>query len=144
MPTALNLATEHLERECRWIDLLLHRQVLRLRALRDQAPDKFRGLYIADAEIDALLAGAEDSAAADQIASLTEQIDILEQENAVCLDQSPELPLAKLKTRFVLSPFECHILLIALAPELDLRYQMLYAYVQNDVTRKSPTIDLVL
>jgi hypothetical protein len=144
MHTALELAAEHLQRECRWLDVLLQRQVLRSRALRDQAPDKFRGLYIADAEIDELLTEDHDAAAAEQIASLTEQIRILTQENDLCFEESPGLPVAQLRTRFGLSQFEFRILLIALAPELDLRYQTLYAYVQNDVTRKSPTIDLAL
>lgn len=143
MHTALELAAEHLQRECRWLDALLERQVLRLRALRDQAPDKFRGLYIADDEIDELLTESGDPGSA-QIASLTEQIEILRRENDLCLDESSGLPLAELRTRFGLSQFECRILLIALAPELDLRYQTLYAYTQNDVTRKFPTIDLAL
>ena len=144
MQTALELAAEHLNRECRWLDLLLQRQVLRLRALCAQAPDKFRGLYIADAEIDALLAEDEDSVVAEQIASLTEQINLLRHENDSCLDESPDLPLALLTNRFGLSQFEGQVLLIALAPELDLRYQTLYAYVQNDVTRKAPTVDLAV
>jgi hypothetical protein len=43
-----------------------------------------------------------------------------------------------------LSPFDLDIVLVALAPELDLRYERLYAYLQDDVTRKRPTVDLVL
>ena len=34
-------------------------------------------------------------------------------------------------------------LLIALAPDLDLRYERIYAYLQDDVTRKRPTLDLI-
>jgi hypothetical protein len=43
-----------------------------------------------------------------------------------------------------LDPFESVALLIALAPEVDLRYQRIYAYLQDDVTRKRPTVDLIL
>jgi SpoVK/Ycf46/Vps4 family AAA+-type ATPase len=35
-------------------------------------------------------------------------------------------------------------LLICLAPELDLRYERLYAYLQDDVTKKRPGVDLIL
>jgi SpoVK/Ycf46/Vps4 family AAA+-type ATPase len=35
-------------------------------------------------------------------------------------------------------------LVIALAPELDLRYERLYAYLQDDVTKKWPGVDLIL
>lgn len=36
------------------------------------------------------------------------------------------------------------ILAIALAPELDRRYERLYAYLQDDVRAKLPTVDLAL
>jgi hypothetical protein len=43
-----------------------------------------------------------------------------------------------------LSDAELDILLIALAPEADLRYERLYGYLQDDVSRRRPTVDLVL
>jgi ATP-dependent 26S proteasome regulatory subunit len=43
-----------------------------------------------------------------------------------------------------LSPLEIDVILLALAPEVDLRYQRLFAYLQDDVTRKQPSIDLAL
>jgi hypothetical protein len=133
----------YLHRECQWLDLLLQRQVLRLRKLRDQVDDKFRGLYIADAEVDELLCESDDSADP-PIAGLEMQIDLLECENDDRLAESPDLPLAQLMRRCGLSHFECRVLLIALGPELDLRFQTLYAYVQNDMTRKAPCVDLAL
>jgi SpoVK/Ycf46/Vps4 family AAA+-type ATPase len=36
------------------------------------------------------------------------------------------------------------VVILALAPELDLRYERLYAYLQDDVTRKRPSVDLAL
>lgn len=144
MSTKLELAAEHLQLQCRWLDLLLQRQIVRLRVLREQAPDKFRGLYIADAEVDELLAGTTDSEVAAQADRLGEQIRIQQSGISERLAESPDLPWSQLKTRFELSEFECEALFIALAPELDLRYQTLYAYAQNDVTRKAPTVDLIL
>jgi hypothetical protein len=43
-----------------------------------------------------------------------------------------------------LSPFETDLLLLAIAPELSLKYETLYAYLNNDITRKHPTVDLAL
>lgn len=43
-----------------------------------------------------------------------------------------------------LEDFDLDALVIALAPELDLRYERLYAYIQDDVTRRRPTVDLTL
>jgi SpoVK/Ycf46/Vps4 family AAA+-type ATPase len=45
---------------------------------------------------------------------------------------------------FGLRPFDIDVVLIALAPELDLRYERLYAYLQDDVTCKRPTVELML
>lgn len=144
MQTRLELAAQHLTQECCWLDLLLRRQVLRLRVLRQETPDQFRGLYIADAEVDLLLENAEDSSSLHQLASLEEQIRAVRRENREFLTQRPDAPLSLMNARFRLSPFECDVFLIALAPDLDLRYQILYAYVQNDVTRKGATVDLIL
>ncbi len=66
-------------------------------------------------------------------------------------DDSPETEqawegsrLASLQGIFGLSPFDMDLVLLALAPEIDLRYERLYAYLQDDVTRKRPTVDLAL
>ncbi|MBZ5529870.1 MAG: ATP-binding protein [Acidobacteriia bacterium] len=52
--------------------------------------------------------------------------------------------LAWVGETFGLSMFDIDVLLIALAPELDLRYQRVYSFLQDDVTRKLPTVDLAL
>ena len=53
-------------------------------------------------------------------------------------------PLALLRDVLGLEDFDLDVLVIALAPELDLRYERLYAYLQDDVTRRRPTVDLAL
>jgi len=45
---------------------------------------------------------------------------------------------------FGLSSFDLDVLLVALAPEVDLRYERIYAYLHDDVTRRRPSIDLAL
>ena len=45
---------------------------------------------------------------------------------------------------FDLCPLNRAALVLALAPEVDLRYERIYAYLQDDVTRKRPSVDLVL
>ncbi len=54
------------------------------------------------------------------------------------------LALPYLAQQFGLSEAEVDLLLIALAPELEPRYETLYAYLQDDVTRKRPSVDLSL
>ncbi len=65
-------------------------------------------------------------------------------QKAASLAQGIELRLENLIARFGLGDFERDVLLICLAPELDLKYERLYAYLQDDVTRRRPTVDLVL
>jgi hypothetical protein len=45
---------------------------------------------------------------------------------------------------FGLNDLEVDALLICLAIELDLRYERLFAYAQDDVTKKQPRVDLIL
>lgn len=45
---------------------------------------------------------------------------------------------------FDLTPFDLDVLLLAIAPEIDLRYERLYAYLQDDATRRRPAVDLAL
>ena len=43
-----------------------------------------------------------------------------------------------------MTPFDMDVLLLALAPELDRRYERVYAYLQDHVGRRWPTVDLAL
>lgn len=54
------------------------------------------------------------------------------------------LRLNSLQQLFELSSFEIDTLLLCLLPEIDIKYQRLYAYLQDDVTQKKPTVNLVL
>jgi hypothetical protein len=141
---------EHLAAELARLDLLLERQVQRLRAAKVFfGDDAFRGLHISDGQVDAMLAPpAEDLDAARSIAGLTELIDAQEEATAkaarAAAGQGTTLPLSKLADTFGLSRRELDLLVTAVAPEIDLRYETLYAYVQNDVTKKRPTVALAL
>lgn len=53
-------------------------------------------------------------------------------------------PLGWLQRTFGLSEFDLDVIVLALAPEFDRRYERLYAYLQDDVRCKRPTVDLCL
>jgi len=58
-------------------------------------------------------------------------------------EREPEFPrLHRLAERFGLSAFDQDTVLLALAPEVDLRYERLYAYLHDDISRRRPTVDL--
>ena len=96
--------------------------------------DRFRGLYITQQQIGLALGRRPGAPAFD--------LDVAEREPLWAItDGSTAAWIAR---TFELSAFELDVLLIALAPEYDLRYERLYAYLQDDVTRKRPTVDLAL
>jgi len=51
---------------------------------------------------------------------------------------------ASLGELYALSHRELDTLLVALAPDLDPRYERIFAYLQDDVARRRPSVDLVL
>lgn len=119
------------------LDLLLEKAVTAAQAScgPGSLADPFRGLHIGSDEIERLLDRKPGEphlqAGHDKDGQLGESI----------VESSK---LARLKREFGLSAFDVDLLLIALAPELDLRYERIYAYLQDDVTRKRPSVDLAL
>ncbi|WP_327700189.1 ATP-binding protein [Streptomyces sp. NBC_00459] len=49
-----------------------------------------------------------------------------------------------LAQRFGLSPLDLDLLLVAVAPDLDARFERLYGYLNDDLTRRRPTVGLAL
>jgi SpoVK/Ycf46/Vps4 family AAA+-type ATPase len=116
--------------------------------------DKFHGLYISNKDIDGILSSPQINLSASYgqvktIASipLANQIKQLEAEiKAGRIDAAKRglvLRLDFLKELFGLSQIEVDVLLISLLPEIDLRYQKVFAYWQDDISQKAPTIDLL-
>lgn len=58
--------------------------------------------------------------------------------------QGIALALAVVRERFHLSNFEVECLVACIAPEIDARYQKLYGYLNDDVSQKYPSVDLLL
>ncbi|MBD2207034.1 ATP-binding protein [Calothrix sp. FACHB-1219] len=145
-PYTTNL--EHLRDELRRLNLLLEQAIKQFRASHQQnIPAEFSGLYISDAEIDNFLQQAnqtENQASTEAKTQLITLHSQIQQRIQQTLSAGISLRLPYLCQIFNLSPFETDILLLALAPELNLRYQKLYAYLQDDVTRKRPSVDLAL
>src|SRR5262245_35119540 len=89
------------------LDLLIHREILRLRASYQLSLDELRGVYISDAHVDGLIAATRDEATPD-IAELTRA--------AAEVGERLESPVAALARRLELTPFERDAIVVALAP----------------------------
>ena len=130
------------QEEMRRLDLLLHREILRLRAGYQLSVDEFHGVYISDEQVDSYLRQNAESAGDLSVAELTRQAQEMRFANAARLH--PDSPWAQLLDEFALTPHESDLLLLALAPDFAVKYETLYAYLNNDVVRKWPTHDLAV
>lgn len=59
-------------------------------------------------------------------------------------DPPPGSLLDRLARDFRLSPLDVDLLLVAVAPDLDARFERLYGYLNDDLTRRRPTVGLAL
>src|SRR5215510_8003840 len=142
---------QHLLAELERIDLLIAAQVARARRLHAD-DEQFHGLYISEEDVDALLRQpvgrprwSQEPGRLEPLTSTLEQIgQQIGRRTQESLRRNVELRLLRVQQLFGLDQFEVDALLVCLAVELDLRYERLYAYLQDDVTKKRPSVDLVL
>ena len=136
----------HLVDELRHLDTLIQRHIATLRPQRlaTQGMAASKGVYITHDEVDALL-NQEDTDAAQPGALASDHLETTIAANITAsAQQGIFLSLPYVAQLFSLSPFEVQTLIVCLAPELRRKYDTLYAYLQDDVTRKRPSVDLVL
>jgi len=112
-----------------------------LRARAEPARDDiglraFRGLAIAATDVVALLANSS-AAPLLQGAAGTPIVHLV-----APLREEPRVEW--LRAAFALDDFDCAVVLLALAPELDSRYERLYGFLHDDLTRKYLSVDLCL
>jgi hypothetical protein len=138
---------EHLHTLLGWLDRVLawHIAVTR-HTYGAVADDAYRGLYISDAEADMLSTSPpllSNDLAVQHVALTTERAEIDARAHRTT-QQGMVLPCVAVGHVFGLNRTEQDVLLLALAPEVDLRYERLFAYIQDDVTKKRPSVELAL
>ncbi|HEY3006403.1 MAG TPA: ATP-binding protein [Kribbellaceae bacterium] len=113
--------------------------VARRRADDPAADDPFRGLYVNDEMVDRLLAG-------DPREPLPEQHGRADLERAADEAEAAGqvVRLRRLARDAGLSGLDTELLLIALLPDLDSRFERLYGYLNDDVTRRRATVGMAL
>ncbi|MDV3002601.1 MAG: hypothetical protein N5P05_004256 (plasmid) [Chroococcopsis gigantea SAG 12.99] len=117
-----------------WLNTKLYQAVLHSQELYSGQAinDPYQGLYIHPLEIELLLShGLSNPLIYASKDNLEEELKTL-------------YFFSYLNKLLSLSHREISLVLIALAPEIDLTYEKLYAYLQNDITRKRPTLDFAL
>jgi hypothetical protein len=139
-------SSRYLAARVRVLEARVRDAVARRRAGDPDPDDRFRGLYIPDGMVDALLEGPrhlfpDGASATDEasgaLAAIEAAADDLEASGA-------ELRIRRLVRGFGLAPIDLELLLVALAPDLDPRFERLYAYLQDDVSRRRAGVGLAL
>ena len=114
--------------------LVLHRRA------DDPAPDDpFRGLYLTEEVVDQLLAPAGRPPRPDWAAR-----EAVEAEADAAIADGATLRLRRLAAEAELTDLDVELLVIALVPDLDSRFERLYGYLNDDVTRRRATVGLAL
>jgi hypothetical protein len=139
----------HLLAELQRIDVLIRQYVARVRDSWEV--DDYHGLVITEDEINELLGHPvltaerlQEVPPAQGNHRLSEMRADIDRRVAASEAAGIPLRLPRLVEMFGLNPLESDAILICLAVELDLRYERLYAYAQDDVTKKQPRVDLIL
>jgi len=149
------LERQYLQTILAWLDLRLEQEVRRWKVAGQDPNDRFRGLYISDDEALSLTKRGlgsrwssgvglprEAEIALDQaLTAASEEIGKLEEKAG---ETETDLRLVSLRDIFGLSQFEWWALIICIAPSIDLRYERIYAYLQDDVTRTQASVNLIL
>jgi len=144
---------EHVRHELARLDVLLRVHLESWWA--DGGGDELGGLYISDEEVDRLLRLPDDVDRDGGLARGGGQTatgnDLRERLTAISRSirarkkaTESDLRLPELVDRFDLDRVHRDALLLALAPELERKYEKVYAYFQDDVTQTRPTVELLL
>ena len=143
---------DHLRDELARVDLLLRRHLEAWWADPERGRSDTGGFFVSDAEVDNLLASVDDTRAdgheRDAPTAVTQRrlatfTDAVRKRVARSVDAGVDLRIHTLAEAFELSTLECDALLLALAPDLDRKYEKVYGYLHDDVTSVRPTVGLV-
>jgi len=139
---------EHLLDEVSGLEMLLRREVRRFKKSLTEPPEIFRGMFISESEVERMLGEAPEAAGDGDEAAWQREISSRRERIAArrqaSLEEGVNLSLPRLAQIFGLNAFEERAMLICLAPELDSKYGRLYAYLQDDVMRKQPSVELTM
>lgn len=139
-----------------YYQLIVHKKIIEFRFEDDQKGDDISRFFsrdiISDKQIDGLLDGErklerilntnKQYCSLDK--SLTRQEKEISEKTDGALYKGINLPLTQLINNFGLTDFEIDILCMCLLPEIDILYEKVFAYLQDDVKKTLPTINFLI
>jgi hypothetical protein len=131
---------QHLLRRLAAVEARVRSAVTRRRAEDPEIDDPVRGLYISEEQVDRLLAGAQPFEPVDVSRLVDDAAAFADEAEATGAD----LRLRRLARTLHLDEVDVDLLLIAAAPDIDPRFERLYGYLHDDVTRRRASVGLAL
>ena len=142
LTTVADASLIHLLRRLELIEARVRAAVARRRTTDPETDDRFRGLYISQAHVDRLL--AEKSAPPPPDAGAAQARDDIEATADAAERAGADPRLRRLARNFRLDEIDIELLLIAMAPDVDARFERLFGYLQDDVSRRRASVGLGL
>jgi len=151
-----DISFNHLQLEFARLDVLLHQQMQMVdhlsQALNEaDATNAANRLYLSAAQMDLMMKrpfGAAYTPSDEMVADYKALRNTAENEISAVLayanDNEEPLRLQQLAVTMGLSRFELDCFLLAMAPQIDARFGSLYAFLQDDMNRKRPSLSMIL
>lgn len=133
--------------QLRILDLKIKKLYMLNERYKEKSPyENLRGIMITEEEISGYINSPVQKEMSEDIKKVAKELECLETDIDTRLVNSKNLfiPLLYLQEVFGLSDFERDCIMICLSTELDTKYQRLYAYLNDDLNKKAPTVDVVL
>ena len=130
-----------------FIDRRVMAAVERVASSDPNPADPFRGLYLSDEAVDRLLGGASpylDPDGQEAGGGASQRQLQCEQSADEAEETGHRLRLRELAVTFGLLPLDIDLLLVALAADLDPRFEQFFGYLNDDVTRRRPSVAVAL
>ena len=130
---------------CAWLDLLLYYYYSHHRWLGpDSELKNMLGLVVSREEFEHMLARAAQVGLSAQVSEEEwDQLSLTRQAILLRLERTTEaLPLLSLFTRFGLDEFEQNCVILSYVSMVDRKYEKLFAYLQDDMTKRAPELTL--
>lgn len=107
------------------------------------------GLVVSREEFEANLSKAVEGVIGSGLAdNEAEEIEAVEKYFQLRLQKTeqaqPFIPAVQVIQKFNLDPFECNCLLLGFAVHIEKKYEKLFAYLQDDITKKDPTAETAI
>ncbi len=134
----------HLLGRLRLTEERVRRAVERRRANDPSPDDPLRGLYLTDEHLDWVMRTAADERVLPASEEEAGALAAVEEEADRAETAGEPIRLRQLASAFGLSAFDVEVLLTVIAPDVDPRFERMYGYLHDDVSRRRPSVGLAL